>query len=788
MTEERIFGESGWIWPVNHHWDIVNGYALFRKTLTLSKVPEKAPLFITADQSYRLFINGRFISRGPARGFQRKWPYDQIDISAYLKRGANILAIRAYNPGCGNFQYISEGFAGLLVAAQWGSTKITSDASWKCIRQVSATCDTAPTSMQLFFQEHIDLRKENGDWTSEEFDDSEWLTPVSKLWNGAPWFSLEPRGIPLLVEEPWPMGKLVGVRKGTSAQGYERVRNVIELRSREDRGHDPVEGAGGGILTKDGDPADFQSYLFDFGTTVVGNLQVEIEGALGDEIIDTHYVETVDAATLIPDYLPDVTSRMAFGDRLICRQGNTNHHFYHHQGFRFVEVTIRNSSVGFHLRFKLNWTGYPLAPKGSFASSDADLEKLWKTCAWTQQCCSLDAYVDTPWREQAQWWGDARVQGINTFYINGDARLFRRGIGQIASQLSADGIPYSHAPTIGHECIIPDFSIIWLLTLWDYYWQTGSLEAFNTHHAQVQSSLGYFKAWTDPKSGLLINDPKYWLFLDWTEIFKDGMPTLYSLWLLLALEKLAILYGLSGNSKESKRLKNWEKSIRGALKPLVNKNGLLRDGIDRKGKIVSDTSIHAQTLAIEARLKSVDENAAIKEILLPYIAGESKPKTVPSAYWHTYIFDVLTTYGYEEDVLRFIKEHWTPMSEHGTTWEIFKPRLGEGSCSHAWSAHPSFHLMRTIGGIRQTAAGWIEISFKPTFYGERARTTVPTPKGPVTSEWKRNGQHVEVTLDMPPGMRAQVELPGIRPQEVTTSGNWRVASPSWSHGDDLVTT
>jgi len=154
------FEKSQWIWPISHSWDLVNSYALFRKLIDLDRLPAKAPFFITADQSYRLFVNGEFVARGPARGFQSHWPYDEIDLGPHLRKGRNILAIRAHNPGRSNFQYLSQGFAGVLVAANWGKTNIVSDATWKTIRQESTERDTVPSSLQLFCQEHIDLRKE----------------------------------------------------------------------------------------------------------------------------------------------------------------------------------------------------------------------------------------------------------------------------------------------------------------------------------------------------------------------------------------------------------------------------------------------------------------------------------------------------------------------------------------------------------------------------------------------------------------------------------------------------
>jgi alpha-L-rhamnosidase len=774
-TKISPFVNSKWIWPDWPAWDLANSYALFRKTFSLDRVPARAPLFITADQSYRLYVNGCFVSRGPARGFQAHWPYDEVDIARYLVTGRNVIAVRAHNPGRSNFQYLTQGFAGLLVTAKWGAFKLASDESWKCLRQESVSHDTVQESLQLFNQEHVDLRLDPPGWFQPDFDDASWGKPSARVWDAAPWFSLEERGTALLAEREVKPVALLGAGAGISADGYRQTRDVVTLRYREDRTHRPAKQGFEPLEVPATDEGRFRSYLFDFGKTVVGNMSFEIEGAQGGEIIDTHYTETVDMATLTADLKIPTHCRVAFGGRLICRAGVNAHTFYHHEGFRYLVVTVRDSRTSLKIGLHLNWTGYPLERKGGFESSDGDLEKIWETCAWTQQCCSLDAYVDTPWREQAQWWGDARVQAWNTFHLNGDARLFRRGIAQIGSQTTPDHVTYGHAPTMAHECILPDFTLIWMLTIWDYYWQTGSTEALATHHEAVQKAFDYFRKMTDKRSGLAVYDDRYWLFLDWTNLFKDGAPTVYNLWLLIALEKLAQMYRVMRRTKDAAPLEAWAKKLRVSLGRLIDKDGLLRDGIDRKGKIVSETSIHSQTLALLAGLKGLNAKAAFERILLPFIRGESQPKALPSAYWVTYVFSILEDNGYAAEMLPFIKKYWLPMAAHGTTWENYQPRRGEESFSHAWSAHPLFHLVRTVGGIEQSAPAWKEIIFRPVFHGEQGRATVPTPQGSITSEWKREGNRLAVKLQLPKGVKARVELPGIKTRVIAKSGKWTCA-------------
>lgn len=768
------FHLARWIWPESPSWDLHNGYAIFRKEFSLPRVKDSHRIFLTADQSYQLYLNGRYICRGPARGFQESWPYDELEAARHLRKGRNVLAVRAYNPGFGNFQYISRGHAGLIVALDAGDQWIVSDDTWKCRRQKGVRRDTAPLSLQLPCQEHIDLREENPEWMRPNCQGEDWTALVSSQpWNGMPWHRLEERGIPMLEEKILRPSRLLGTSHGACAVGFRHTRDAAELRSRENLAHEACQGPARRITAPATGRGRFRSYLLDFGRTVVGSVDFEIAGAQGGEILDTLHVETIDATALTPDYKAGMFCRMAFSHRLICRPGSFSHAFYHAFGFRYLVVTLRDTETPLTFTTTLRTALYPLEVQAKFASSEKDWNTIWETCAWTQRCCSLDALVDTPWREQAQWWGDAKIQGKNTFFLSADTRLFRRGLAQIARQRTPDGLTYSHAPTIAHQCVIPDFTLVWLTTLQDYYWQTGSLEPFLSHQDAIRDALGYFAKMTDPKVGLLKYDPRYWLFLDWTEtaldwtgiklddtvFFRNGYPTVYNLWMLIALDHLAALYFLSGQARTAKKLSAWAKRLRRALEQVTLPNGLLSDGLTWQKNVASQTSVHAQTLAILAGFRPEHDGTRITEILLPFIRQERPIPNAPSAYWTNYVFDALGTRGHEAEVLEFIRAKWLPMTKHGTTWEMFDAPVAEWSRSHAWSAHPLFHLMQILGGIRQTAANWREISFRPYFHGDYCETILPTPHGKIRSRWERRGKKISASLHLPPGVTARVTLP-----------------------------
>lgn len=756
--------DSHWIWPEMITWDLVNSYALFRKRFEIKRIPRKAIFYITADQSYQLYLNGHFIARGPGRGFQVSWDLDEHRVEKFLKKGSNIIAVRAYHPGTSNFQYRTEGVAGLLGVLDLGKQIIKTDAQWKCRRQTGIHRGTVPSSVQMFAQEHIDLREEDPHWFDLDFDDSTWKFPETVLAYGTmPWHQLQKRSIPPLDEKKIVVGEIIAQSEGVSLNQSFDVSDVVHERLK-----DPIifikrPPTALQVQIQSKDPSHYQSYLIDLGKTHVGSPCIEIQGANGNEIIDSIYVERIEAVSkedLRPIIYQPAMSSVSLGNRMICRRGDQEHVFYHPYGFRYWVITVKNMTTPLQLKWSLRTVLYPLQIQAQFKTSEEPFQKIWEASVWTQRCCSLDAYVDTPWREQAQWWGDARVQAWNTFYLSGDLRLLRRGIDQIAFQKTPDGITYGHAPTIAHHCILPDFSLIWIMTLWDDYWQSGSVEKFVEHQETVHSILNYFEKRLHSKTGMTSYDSRFWLFLDWAPIHREGCPTLLNLWWLMALEA-AIRMG--GVAKQKNGVSQWKKrasELRKSLRRLKNAEGLLWDGYDKKGKVVRHASVQCQTLAIALKLNGFDEKTLLEKRLLAWIRGEWQTTVAPSAYWVTYIFHELIQRGFAKEVLDQYETHWLPMAEHGTTWENFKPKEGGESFSHAWSAHGVYHLMQILGGVMPIAPAWKEVLIQPNFLGDHAKIVYPTPHGKMISEWKKVKGCIQGSVTLPKGIRAKIGFNG----------------------------
>jgi hypothetical protein len=66
---------------------------VFRRQITLPSVPKQTVIRISADTRYKLLVNGHRVCVGPARGSDRLWFYDTVDLGPFLQVGLNTLDV-----------------------------------------------------------------------------------------------------------------------------------------------------------------------------------------------------------------------------------------------------------------------------------------------------------------------------------------------------------------------------------------------------------------------------------------------------------------------------------------------------------------------------------------------------------------------------------------------------------------------------------------------------------------------------------------------------------------------
>ena len=84
-----------------------NRHILFRKQFTLTKSPEEAKVYISADDYYKLYINGRLAGQGPAPSYHFRYNYNIIDVTELLREGRNTVAVHTLYQGLINRVWVS---------------------------------------------------------------------------------------------------------------------------------------------------------------------------------------------------------------------------------------------------------------------------------------------------------------------------------------------------------------------------------------------------------------------------------------------------------------------------------------------------------------------------------------------------------------------------------------------------------------------------------------------------------------------------------------------------------
>ena len=783
----NLLSQAKWIWPARAMY-LQNCYAGFRYDFKLNDLPQTAPLHLTADQSYRLYVNGRYVCRGPARGYQDAWPYDTVDILSFLKKGKNFIAVEAYNPGISTFSYNHKDRASFICAAKWenGTEFYSNRETWQMFRLHNYAAFTGRLSIQMNFQEDIDLQQDDRRWiTEEEFtlpEQEKWVRMDETPFSALPWLDVTPRTIPMFDEHCYAPAAAVLAGFGKAVTGRKKGGNIAwEFAENE---LPSIEWQKSPCFHKEGEflcgeiPAagvgKLYAVTFDLGEDwLTGTPILEVENGSAGDVIELHYYHYLPdgKAELLPE--PGIGSLLAPAARLHLNGSSVHHEFFQIMGVRHVTLVARENRNPLKVRLSWRTALYPLEITGDFTSSNPLLNDIYRICRHTQQVCSMDVFVDTPWREQSQWWGDARIQSKNTLWLSGDDRLLKNGIKLIAGQKGApDGLIFTNAPTTDAGNILPDFTLTWIATLYDLYFQTGAPETVLPYLPQAEKIFAYFEKYRSD-FGVIGYDERFWLFEDWGDLPKKPYPAFLNLWHCHVLELYAKLQKFCGiDNSETLRKITWEKEQL-KEKYFNAELGLMMPVLNENGKQTGTPSVHDQVLALMLNLVPEARENMVQKRIKPCLEGTLNEGAQPGPFWSTYLLDIADSCNLRKEALAYIVRKWQHMIPSGTVWEVFDRGSYTGwSYSHAWSAHPVTHIPELLCGVVQLEPGWRKIRFSPvTDAGiSSASVSVPVPMGILKAGFRQNGNVSVGTLEIPEGMTTEIH--SASGTQILTHGEW----------------
>ena len=770
-----------WCWTHKHLPQPWNSYAYFRRAVQLPAEAQRATVRISADARYTLYVNGRRVHQGPARSFPDHQSFDTLDITPFLEVGPNAICAVCHQFGVPTFFSQYRDISGFLLDGAIECDSETIDlhtpTGWLCRDAGGWRKDVSRLSVQMGFQEHFDADADPVDWMLPSFEakpEDGWNEPWTAGPVGChPWSNLEPRGVPLLADKIESFTAVTSQFRGENGRGYKITPDVYHFPLREERKKERNLLEKSAALLVD-DPevtvvapptdSDFIAAVLDLGTYRTGHIILDIAEAMGDEIIDIIFSEDLDK-TDFPALrgTPQDTSasQEASAFRYRCRPGPQRWESFQFIGMRYATLIFRNVEKDKPLKVRyvaVRQVHAAFDEIGDFKCSDERLNQIWRVARNTQLNCSFDAFVDCPWREQAQWWGDARIQSAVTAYAFGDCSLLERGIRLVALSQAADGSLHAHPPADIPSHRIPDFMFAWVGSLHDWHAYTGRLDLVIECLPVMHKLFGFFEQRLGDL-GLIGGFAGFWNFIDWADVRKADFSAVLNLQYLQALRWASTLCGLAGDTAGYARYRAFAEAL------LVNVEKyfwdpaakIWRDGYDPATLTpVEQTSQHANAMAIVLQLKPETQEKLARETLLkPASARRSKVITA-SPFFYATILEALRTAGLHREGIALIREKWGVMLDRGATsfWEHWEPT---GSLCHAWSASPLYHLTQWVLGVIPTAPGWKHIKIQPVPGKlEFARGVVPSPLGPIRVEWEQSEEDQLVArIDIPEGMTAE---------------------------------
>ena len=682
------FEKAVWIWENNS--PKPDEFAEFECVFN-ADAQKKQFLSISADSDYTVCINGALAAFGQYHDYPHYKVGDRIDVSDYVKDGANTMRVVVWYYGKSNMSY-AVGKAGVIFEVTEGSAVLafSSDKTPSRIAAGYVSHKAVDITSQLGFTYEFDARNEGGEYSpsveaagiTRDIN----LRPIKKT-------VLRPRasfkkafgGTFRFVE---PTGELSPDMQKAAltfirADRSEGVDTPFEIRS---------------------DNGENVYFIIDLTREECGFLDLDIT-----------VPEECDVFVAYGEHLEDGrvrTHKRNFTAIYHATAGRNEFlDTFRRFGCRYIEFFITAKEV------RVDYAGirpveYPLEIKKPNTGSvlrDAIYEVSERTLA----LCMHDHYEDCPWREQALYTMDSRNQMLFGYYAFGEHEFARASLYLMSKgQREKDGLLDICFPT-DNKLTIPSFSLMYFIEMREYIVFTGDTSLADECYHVLTLLARAFLSRID-ETGLCPNfysdDGDYWGFFEWSETLDGKFGETEKRYecplnacLSLAMQNMAKISHFLGFFSDEKFYLKKAQSINSAIRHhFWNETDKLFVSFSDGEK--AKYSVYVNAMCVLCGATEDLDKSVIETILYANGDGDTGLYVIPATLsMHVARYDAMLkldkTCG--EYILDDIDRTYLRMLRGGATtfWETIK---GErdfdwvGSLCHGWSALPIFYYERLI--------------------------------------------------------------------------------------------
>lgn len=629
---DQTFKNANWIWcnskaESDEYGEFVDIFSYEEGNVVLR---------ISADSNYATYINGELAAWGQYADFPHDKVYDEVDVTAFCKKGENCMATIVWYYGVETQTYYL-GNAGVLYEVD-------------CDNQI--LCQSDETTLARMSKAYMNHRGK--------------LITV-QLGLGY--------GYDFTKEDSWLSGDLTDFAPATltGAKLPLRIRPCDKLTLLPEV-----------IATECKRLCDTQ-VVYDLGSEQVGFLSFDITTPCEQDIRIFYGEHLVDGCVrgLISGRDFSVVFHLAKG---------TNRFFnpFRRFGLRYLEI---HSECPLEVsKLSIAPTMYVLEEKERPVLSEKE-NKIYDMCVETLRLCMHEHYEDCPWREQAFYTMDSRNQILCGYYAFGEYKFPRAGLQLISKDNREDGL-LSICYPMSTDFVIPSFSLHYIVECMEYMQYSGDTAFLTEIYPKLVSIIETFT--NRMKDGLVppFEGKRYWNFYEWRKGLNGG-NTDYSKPDLILNTLLSIALRDLGVIADELGIANDYAAQATALNTKITEtfcnpdDGLYYD--------FSDYSTYSQLGNSLAILCGAVSEAA-REMICEKLLNDANMTPI-SLSMQCFKYDAWLATNkekYAPIILEDIDRIYTPMIEFGST-TVWETDLGEsdfenaGSLCHGWSALPIYY-------------------------------------------------------------------------------------------------
>ncbi len=656
------------------------------------KATDNAKIHIATSGIYQLWINGKFISYGPARAGKNHFRMEEIDISKYLTNEENAVVIEVAGYYCSNFYVMqqdsflqAEIVDGEKVLAATGSdfsARINPNYIQKIQRySYQRTFAEAYKSANIdaFF---TDLTK--GDEQIEICEDKIIIerkvgypkferTTANAVFSGS---------VEKIIPKEYTYDRYcisVGMKEG-EATGWK----LNEVEALPEKDYQEMKFLPFAEVAKSGELKDsYNIYEFPYNATGMISLDVTVQSDVTlylafDEIINGNMIKPTRCrgCNIIKYQLPKGTHRI---------------HTFEVYTMKYLQIIALGGNCSVD---NIKLVEYKHPPISVPTSKDKDLQKIIDAAVETYRQNAVDLFMDCPSRERAGWLCDsfftARAEyaltGKNIVEENFLENFLHEDIyGKVPKGMFPMCYPADHR--FGRH--IPSWGMFLVVELRDYLERTGNREFVDRFKDKVYGLIEHFKEFEN--SDGLLEDLKSWVFVEWSRAndtdMVQGINYPNNMMFYLTLKCASELYDDKSllQKAENMKAKILEQSFGGEF--FVDRAVRTNDGVY---PIPESTEV-CQYYAFFTGVATAESHPELLNTLIKEFGPQRDTQNCYPDIWPAAPFignymrlQILMDNGYENEVLENIKGYFIHMANTtGTLWEKAE---STNSCNHGFAS------------------------------------------------------------------------------------------------------